>query len=151
MEVRNTAGPKNSTSVPLSGGHSGKTSSPYPKSLPSQEAYAGEEKRRSQRVLLRVRALVHVALDGKPATHEVITLSVNAHGALVTAKQHLPAETRLILENSMTRERMACKVVRPPHETPEGFQTALEFDSTAPDFWKIAFPPTNWRTEDSKL
>lgn len=112
------------------------------------EGYGGEEKRRSQRVLLRMRALVHVALQGKPTTHEVVTLSVNAHGALIATKQHLPAGTRLILENSMTKERMACKVVRPPRETPEGFHTALEFDSAAPDFWKIAFPPANWRAED---
>lgn len=118
------------------------------KAGPLTEAYGGEEKRRSQRVLLRMRAQVHVALQGKPTTLEVVTLSVNAHGALIATKQHLPADTRLILENSATKERTACRVVRPPRETPEGFHTALEFDSAAPDFWKIAFPPANWRAED---
>lgn len=111
--------------------------------------YSGEDKRRSQRVLLRVRALIHVAQQGKPVTHEAITLSVNAHGALVIMKQHLPAETRLVLEHAITQERMACRVVRPPRETPDGFQLALEFDSAAPGFWKIAFPPANWRAEDA--
>jgi len=57
-------------------------------------------------------------------------------------------ETRLVLEHCATKERIACRVVRPARETPEGFHVAIEFDSPAPDFWKIAFPPTNWRPED---
>jgi hypothetical protein len=31
---------------------------------------------------------------------------------------------------------------------PEGFHIPIEFDSPAPDFWKIAFPPTDWRPQD---
>lgn len=114
----------------------------------SASQLAGEDRRRSQRVLLRVRASIHVAIQGKPVTLEMHTLSVNAHGALVAVKEHLPADTRLILEHSATKERMACRVVRPPRDTPEGFQTAIEFDSPNPDFWKIAFPPANWRAEE---
>lgn len=110
---------------------------------------SGEERRRSQRVLLRVRAQVHVALHGKAVTMDVFTLSVNAHGALVIMKESLPADTLLVLEHSGTKECVACKVVRPPHDTAEGFHTALEFDSPSPDFWKIAFPPTNWRAEET--
>ena len=109
---------------------------------------AGEDRRRSQRVLLRVRASIHVAIQGKPVTLETHTLSVNAHGALVAVKENLPADTRLILEHAATKERMACRVVRPPRDTPEGFHTAIEFDSPNPDFWKIAFPPANWRAEE---
>jgi hypothetical protein len=108
----------------------------------------GEERRRSQRVMLRVRAKVHVALNGVPTTFEVITLNVNVHGALISMSQGVPVETRLVLEHSGTHERMACRVVRPSRETPEGFHVAIEFDSLAPDFWKIAFPPPNWRPED---
>jgi hypothetical protein len=110
---------------------------------------SGEERRRSQRVLLRVRAQVHLAMHGKAVTMDVFTLSVNAHGALVIIKQSLPPDTLLVLEHGGTKECVACKVVRPPRDTPEGFQTALEFDSPTPDFWKIAFPPTNWRAEES--
>ena len=43
-------------------------------------ASAGEDRRRSQRVLVRVRASLHVALNGKPTTFETVTLSVNNHG-----------------------------------------------------------------------
>lgn len=108
----------------------------------------GEERRRSQRVLLRVRAKVHVALNGAPTTFDVTTLNVNVHGALISMSQSVPLETRLVLEHCGTRERMACRVVRPSRETPEGFHVAIEFDSPAPDFWKIAFPPPNWRPDD---
>ncbi len=118
------------------------------KTASAKQLPGGEDRRRSQRVLLRVPVQVHVTLQGKPSTHDVITLNVNAHGALVAMKQHLPTGTSVVLEHSATKQRMACKVVRPPSETPEGFHTALEFDSVAPDFWKIAFPPANWRPED---
>ena len=109
---------------------------------------AGEERRRSQRVLLRVRAQIHVAVEGKATTFEVETLNVNPHGALVTMGQTLIPGTRLVLENSATRERVACKVARQPRESPEGFQVPLEFDSPAPQFWRIDFPPVDWRPEE---
>ena len=108
----------------------------------------GEERRRSQRVLLRVRAKVHVALHGTPTTFEVTTLSVNSHGALIALQQNLPTDTRLVLEHEGTKERVTCRVVRPPRETSEGFHTAIEFDSAASDFWRIAFPPSDWRPDD---
>ena len=116
-------------------------------SAPSVAA-AGEERRRSQRVLLRVRANNHVALQGKPTTFDTTTLSVNSHGAMIILKQGLPPDTRLVLEHCGTKERVACKVVRPSREIPEGFQIPIEFDSPAPNFWGIAFPPTDWRPDD---
>lgn len=110
---------------------------------------AGEERRRSQRVLLRVRASIHVALNGKQVTFEATTLSVNTQGAMLVLKQNLPMETRLVLEHGTTRERVACKVARPAKEMPEGYQIPIEFDSPSPDFWKIAFPPADWRPEEA--
>jgi PilZ domain len=109
---------------------------------------AGEERRRSQRVLLRVRAQIHVAVEGKATTFEVETLNVNPHGALVIMRQSLIPGTRLVLENNTTRERVACKVARQPRESSEGFQIPLEFDSPAPQFWRIDFPPVDWRAEE---
>lgn len=109
---------------------------------------SGEERRRSQRVLLRVRAQVHVAVEGKAATFEVETLNVNPHGALVIMRQSLIPGTRLVLENNATRERVACKVTRQPRESSEGFQVPVEFDSPAPKFWRIDFPPVDWRADE---
>jgi hypothetical protein len=110
-----------------------------------RQSTASEDRRRTQRVLLRVKANVHVALQGKAVTFDVFTLSVNTQGAVVVMKQSLPPETRLVLEHGSTKERVACKVIRAAKETADGFHVPLEFDSPAPDFWKIAFPPEDWR------
>ncbi len=128
-----------------------KSSSLAVRSKPSPIAgtsVAKEERKRSQRVLLRVRASVHVAVKGKPTTLEASTVSVHPQGALVLLKQHLPADTRLVLEHSSTREKVACRVTRAAKEMPEGFHVPVEFDSPSPGFWKIDFPPLDWRPED---
>jgi len=113
-----------------------------------RQAVAGEERRRSQRVLLRVRVNVHVALGSKDSTFEVTTLSVNDHGALIAMPRSLALDTHLVLEHALTKKQVACKVVRVPREMPEGFHTPLEFDATEPNFWGIAFPPSDWRPPD---
>jgi PilZ domain len=118
------------------------------RALPANRAIPAEERRRSQRVLLRVRAQIHVAMEGKATTFDVLTLNVNPHGALVVMQKSLLPGTRLVLENHNTRERVACKVARRSRETSEGFQVPLEFDSPAPGFWRIAFPPADWRPDE---
>lgn len=110
---------------------------------------ATEERKRSQRVLLRVRTNVHVAVKGKATTLEASTVSVNPQGALVVLKESLPAETRLILEHGGTREKVACRVAKLGKEMPEGFHVPVEFDAPAPGFWKIDFPPIDWRPEEA--
>ena len=107
-----------------------------------------QERRRTQRVLLRVRASIHVAVQGHLATIDAATLSVNPHGAVVVMNQSLPADTQVVLEHSGTRERIACKVARPPRQMAEGYHAPLEFDSPAPGFWKIDFPPSDWRPDN---
>lgn len=99
-------------------------------------------------MLLRVRANIHVAVKGKPTTLQALTVSVNPQGALVLLKEALPAETRLVLEHSSTREKVACRVTRAAKEMPEGFHVPVEFDSPTPGFWKIDFPPVDWRPEE---
>jgi len=121
-----------------------------PAAQPTQmkHAIADQERRRTQRVLLRVRASIHVALQGETATFNVATLSVNPHGAVVVLNQSLPLDTCLVLEHGGTKERINCKVARPARQVAEGFHIPLEFDSPAPDFWRIDFPPSNWRPKN---
>ena len=114
----------------------------------STDSIATQERRQGQRVLLRIRAQIHVVLQGKSTTMDVSTLSVNPSGALVLAGESLRTDTMLVLEHSATKQRIACKVVRSPQKTAEGYQVPLEFDAPAPDFWKIDFPPADWRPED---
>lgn len=113
-----------------------------------QKAVLSTENQLSQRVMLRVPASIHVALQGKEATFQATTLSVYRQGALLVMERNLPADTRLVLENGRTRECVACRVTRAATEMPEGFHVPIEFDSPAPDFWKIAFPPSDWHPTD---
>jgi len=132
----------------IAAGASSKAAKPIAPAKPVQNAILEQERRKGQRVLLRIHARIHVAIQGPATTLEADTLSVNPKGALVVIDRNLPPETRLVLEHAGTKERAACKVVRPAKEMPEGFHTALEFDPPMPDFWKIVFPPANWRSED---
>lgn len=92
-------------------------------------------------MLLRIRANIHVALKGKQTTIETTTVSVHPQGALIVLNQSLPLDTHLVLEHITTREKIGCRVTRPAKEMPDGFHVPLEFDSAAPGFWKIVFPP----------
>lgn len=111
-------------------------------------AGAAEDPRRSHRVLLRVRTNVHLALKGKVTTLPGVTLSVHDRGAVIVLQRSLPVDARLVLENSATNEKIACKIARPARETPEGYHTVIEFDAPSRDFWKIAFPPSDWRPDE---
>ena len=122
---------------------------PIATATPVKAAIANAERRRNQRVLLRIRASIHVALQGKNAVLDAATLSVTPQGAVVVMKQNLPAETHLVLEHRGTGQRVDCKVARPPRETSEGFHTPIEFSTPAPGFWKINFPPSDACQEDS--
>ncbi|HEY0704704.1 MAG TPA: PilZ domain-containing protein [Candidatus Acidoferrales bacterium] len=114
----------------------------------SSSGVSTEERRRGQRVFLRVRASIHVAVQGKPTTFDATTVSVNHNGAMVILKHSLPAETRLVLEHAGTKERVPCKVIRSAQSMPEGFHTPIEFEAPSPNFWHIAFPPADWRAPD---
>lgn len=111
---------------------------------------AMEERRRGQRVLLRVPAQLFVTTDGKEITLSVNTISVNHHGALLLCPQSIPQESQILLENCRTRDKIGCRVTRPVKETPDGFQIPIEFEKPAPNFWQIVFPPTDWRPSEDR-
>lgn len=95
--------------------------------------------------MLRVPVTIHAALQGTETTVEASTFSVSNAGALLIMKSGLPADCRLVLEHGQTKERIACRVTRPPREMPDGSHVSVEFDSAAPNFWRINFPPVDWR------
>lgn len=108
-----------------------------------------DERRRSQRVVLRVSVKLHVAIEGKPETIPAFTANVNVHGALLLCPENFAAGQRFVLEHGMSRERIGCRVTRKPQAGHGGFQVPVEFDQTAPGFWHITFPPIDWKAEES--
>jgi 3-methyladenine DNA glycosylase Mpg len=108
---------------------------------------SGADRRRSQRVMIRIGVILHFTAHGKETGLRVFTANVNVHGALLVSPQNFAAGTRLVLEHKMTRERQNCRVTRTPQKVGEEFHVPVEFEKAAPDFWKIAFPPPDWKAD----
>jgi len=107
----------------------------------SQAKSGGYERRRSQRILLRVPVRIYGNAGDQPFYNETHTETVSAHGALVNVEKLMPIDTRLILTNLTTDQEMACKVVF-QGQTKEGQnQIAVEFLEPSPKFWRVNFPP----------
>jgi hypothetical protein len=96
-----------------------------------------EERRRAQRVLVRMPVVIHVAgkvLQGN--TH-----TVSAGGAMVILKEGISEGTKVTVENPATQNKVEGKVVRPPQMNQEGSLVPVEFATPSPTFWNIFFPP----------
>jgi len=105
----------------------------------------GAERRRGQRVVLSIRGRIR-ALDRRDgAVMDVSTVIVNPYGALLVCPENLPTDLRLVFENSVTCENIRCRVVREGKQTIWGFHVPVEFERAAPEFWKISFPPEDWK------
>ncbi|HLZ51845.1 MAG TPA: PilZ domain-containing protein [Candidatus Acidoferrum sp.] len=98
-----------------------------------------EERRRAQRVLLRIRVLVQVA--GNPNSLESSTHTVSASGGMLIVPEPLSEGTKVTLENPKTQAKVEARVVRPPQMTHEGALVPVEFSAPSPNFWGIFFPP----------
>ena len=103
----------------------------------------GEERRRSQRVIIRVPVKLHVTLQNQITAVPGETVIVNDHGAMILAKRGFPPGTRMELVDERTGAKTACRMTRPSRETSEGFQIAVEFEKPEAGFWRIYFPPAD--------
>ena len=104
-----------------------------------QRQPTAEERRRAQRVLLRIPVLVH--LNGREKPIDATTHTVSATGAMIILREGLEAGTKFILENAKSQEKVEVHVVRPAQLNQEGSLVPVEFLSPAPKFWNIFFPP----------
>jgi len=98
-----------------------------------------EERRRAQRVLLRMPIVIH--LPGKANPLHGFTHTVSASGAMIILPEGLSQGTKLSIENPKTQKKVDAHVVRPPQMNPEGSLIPIEFTAPSPQFWNIFFPP----------
>jgi hypothetical protein len=110
---------------------------------------SGEERRRSQRVILRVPITLAITENGQAARISAHTVAVNIHGAMVVCARSLNPDTKLELVNGQTEEKIGARVTRAPRESSEGFLIPVEFTAPSPNFWQITFPPTNWNAPEN--
>jgi hypothetical protein len=98
-----------------------------------------EERRRAQRVLLKIQVKVHVA--GKTQALEGHTHTVSASGGMLIIPEPLAEGTTVTVENPKAQTKVEARVVRPPQMSHEGSLVPVEFTSPSPNFWGIFFPP----------
>jgi hypothetical protein len=97
-----------------------------------------EERRRAQRVLLRISVRIHIA--GKPSL-AALTHTVSASGAMIVMPEPLVEGTKITIENIKTQNQVEARVVRAPQTTSEGSLVPVEFSTPSPTFWNVFFPP----------
>lgn len=112
---------------------------PHPSPAAANRASVSEERRRTQRVLLRVPVIIH--LPGKSPVHGN-THTVSAGGATIVLKDTINEGTKLTIENPATKAQIEGKVVRPPQLATDGVLVPIEFTTPSPTFWNIFFPPS---------
>jgi hypothetical protein len=108
----------------------------------------GEERRRSQRVIIHVPVTLLATEDGQTVRIDAHTVAVNIHGAMIVSPRTLEADATLQMVNERTQEKIASRVTRAPRESSEGYLIPVEFTSPAPNFWQISFPPSNWKAPE---
>ena len=98
-----------------------------------------EERRRAQRVLLRMPVLVH--FEGKPSLSG-FTHTVSQNGAMLIVPEPLTEGTKISLENPKTQKKVEARIVRTATSSSEGCIVPVEFLSASPHFWNVFFPPS---------
>jgi hypothetical protein len=113
--------------------------------LRSLQQAPGANRRRSQRVMLRLRLLVRLEMaeGSRPQTH-AFTVQVNAHGGLLESPFRMSAGQKITLVNPQSGKEVRCSVVSVQQSREGYFTTAFEFAQPAPQFWAISFPPVDW-------
>ncbi len=108
----------------------------------------GEERRRSQRVIIRIPVTLELTKSGQVIKIPAHTVAVNVHGAMVLCTRSLDCGATIQIVNERTNQRATARVTRTPRDSTEGFLIPLEFDKPSPMYWQISFPPSNWRPTD---
>ncbi len=108
----------------------------------------GEDRRRSQRVMIRIPVTLEFGSEGKKATLQANTASVNDHGAMLLCARNFAPEMQLLLKHGRTQQTQLCRVTRAAIASADGYLVPVEFASMAAGFWGISFPPTNWKAPE---
>ncbi len=114
---------------------------------PSGPSAAGQnytKLRRTQRVHILMAVIVRGTNDGQSFVEETKTMTVNAHGCLLTMATPLKRGQRVSIVNPKTAEEVLCSVVYLSENKGGKAEIGLEFTEASPLFWRIGFPPEDW-------
>ncbi len=98
-------------------------------------------------MLLRVPVLVRAQFENESSflSEESHTLVVNAHGALIALAMRVQPGQRLVLKNRGSGEEQECRVVHVGEKHAAKAEVGIAFTHPAPQFWRIDFPPADWK------
>jgi len=109
-------------------------------------------RRRSERVVLRVPVQLSAWMPGgKRISIEAHTLVVNAHGGLLDVGMEMLKGQQIRLRNERTEIVATGKILRVEGSQDSRFSVAFEFESPAPHFWPVSFPPHDWSLVASSI
>jgi hypothetical protein len=117
-----------------------------------ETSWLAANRRRSQRVLMKIRVKVSLKTDlGVLVEEETHTLAISAHGALLLAPIEVHRGQRLTLSNVHTSASLECVVAHLERRGGQP-QVGVEFLLPNPTFWHVTFPPRDWtpRHPDAK-
>jgi len=102
----------------------------------------GEQRRRSERVLLRIPIEVRgTNPEGKPFTEKTTTLVINRHGARISLKTPVRPQDQITITNLQNAMSCPFRVVRERDQSlGEGPECGVECLSPEINFWGILFP-----------
>ena len=93
------------------------------------------ERRRGERSLHSVRVLIYGHAPGdEPFHEESVTLEIGSRGGLMVLEKEVFVGQKLLLTNVDSFKEQECKVVRFISKSHQKI-VAVEFDSSAPEFW----------------
>ena len=103
--------------------------------------------RRSQRVHAQSPVAVLGKLtDGSPFADFTRAVVLSANGCLVTMSRSVKLGEKLVLQNVASRQELDCRVVYLAEQHDGGIKVGLGFNTSAPHFWNLEHPPSNWTT-----
>ena len=103
-------------------------------------------KRRSQRLVLSIPVVGYkVSKAARSFFEGVHTLTISAHGALISFATEVAADQKLILRHVLSGEEQECRVVFVQKKLGGPTEVGIEFRRPAPNFWGIPFAPADWK------
>jgi hypothetical protein len=107
--------------------------------------------RRSSRVVIDIPVtLFGQSSDRKMFKEQAKTLTVSAHGALVSLKADVDPQRPVLMANPRTGMEVQCRVANRKSTKDGGSEIGLEFANPLPKFWGIHFPPEDWDPAERK-
>jgi PilZ domain len=114
-------------------------------------AGAVASQRRTQRVLISIPVLVIGGNGIEAFRQSTKTITVSAHGCLLSLAKPVLLTQDLRIWNPATNVEVQGKVAFISEGAALTKQVGIEFSEPSPRFWGIAFPPEDWNRAERKL